>query len=314
MDSGWLNNLEILNKCLPFYNIKRFEKEVIGKCEFYFKSLNVLYIEYYHHRKSIGKLTTYEIKIGEPRERNSFTELCLQAFSGEEKIKILNSKSLTDLIYLTPLIVNEKSRRNDPSYNPSAITPDVREKFSEEHQNLIESFKKYKNGEAGIIKVIIAMAKLLYVIRSNIAHSEKTPKGPDIEKTERDEAVCKVVQPLLELLFAIVFNYPNNRLAVYGTLSPGGLNNNMLSKIISNPHIESSGVVLGYINTKNNLPFFNWDMGKDEIEVFVYESNLLPGEFANLDRFEGKWYTRILVPIKINSKFVVGNIYAENIN
>lgn len=141
MDSDWLNNIDLLNKCLPLYNINRFKNDVIERSDSYFKSLNTLYGEYYHYRKSINKLTSFEISKSEPRERNSFSELCLQAFSKEEKLKIIKSKSLADLICLKPLIVNEKMRRNDPSYNPSIITSEVRKKFSIEHQDLIECFK-----------------------------------------------------------------------------------------------------------------------------------------------------------------------------
>ncbi len=314
MNSDWLNSTAILNNSLSHYNDKRFEKDIIEKCYSYFKSLNVLYREYYYHRKKTGKLNRFEIDQDDLREGIAFTELCLQAFLREEKIKIIKSKSLANLINLTPLIVNEKYRRQDPFYDPSKITSEVREKFSKEHQKLIESFEKYRIGRLDIKYVIIPMIKLLYVVRSNIAHGEKTPQGPDIDKYERDKTVCNVILPLLELTFDIIFNYPSNRLAVYGTLAPGEPNNSILSKIINNPHNKFSGVVRGSTNVKNNLPFFNWRNEENETEVLVYESNLLTKEFTNLDRFEGKSYKRILVPIKVDSKFVIANIYSENIN
>lgn len=48
----------------------------------------------------------------------------------------------------------------------------------------------------GVLKML---AELLFVVRSNIAHGEKTPCGPDLEKVRRDEQASAVASQVLTL-------------------------------------------------------------------------------------------------------------------
>ncbi len=119
-------------------------------------------------------------------------------------------------------------------YRPDQeIEPRLVKKASEEHHKSVNAYNTYlsqKNDEAKEC-VMKRVAELLYIVRSNIAHGGKTPYGPDLKKKERDEEVCKVVMPLQRLLLNILFDYPDHKLVVYGTLAPGNVNHDILSDL-----------------------------------------------------------------------------------
>jgi gamma-glutamylcyclotransferase (GGCT)/AIG2-like uncharacterized protein YtfP len=145
------------------------------------------------------------------------------------------------------------------------------------------------------------------VARCNIKHGEKTPKGPDLDKSERDRAVCKVVKPLIDLFFEILFDCPGKWLAVYGTLIPGGSNHQIIADVPGN---WFDGKVEGKLDEISKLKVFAWIIDAYFVDVKVLESDLLPQKYERLDAFEGALYKRIWVPIRIDEKIVVGNIYA----
>ena len=96
-------------------------------------------------------------------------------------------------------------------------------KASEEHRRLKTAYGdlfSQRTPEVGD-RVVKRAAEVLYIVRSNIAHGEKTPYGPDLEKTRRDEQVCSVVVPLQFLLIEMLLDFPSHKLFAYGTLRPG---------------------------------------------------------------------------------------------
>ncbi len=126
--------------------------------------------------------------------------------------------------------------------------------------------------------------------------------------------VCRGVSPD-EALEALVEQHyqPSCRLAVYGTLAPGEVNEHQLSGLAGtwSPvllHGERSangwGLTGGY-------PGFRWDEAGGEIPALVFTSQALPSHWHRLDRFEGSAYCRILVPVYIISEnhFSVANTY-----
>src|SRR5438270_10528222 len=89
-------------------------------------------------------------------------------------------------------------------YDPFHITEDVRKKASDEHRQLSNAFARFSkspNDRSLKDALLKKIAQLIYVVRSNIAHSEKTPQGPDLEKSERDRLVSDVTANVIEDLF-----------------------------------------------------------------------------------------------------------------
>jgi hypothetical protein len=58
-------------------------------------------------------------------------------------------------------------------------------------------------------RVMKRLAELLYVVRSNNAHGEKTPYGPDIEKLKQDEMVCSIIIPIQLALLMLILDRPD---------------------------------------------------------------------------------------------------------
>ena len=60
-------------------------------------------------------------------------------------------------------------------------------KISQRHK-LFRFGARIRNAAARVVK---KTAELLYIVRSNMAHGEKTKYGPDIDKRKRGVSVCQ---------------------------------------------------------------------------------------------------------------------------
>jgi len=108
-----------------------------------------------------------------------------------------------------------------------------------------------------------------------------------------------------------LFDHSSNRLAVYGTLRPGESNHRVIEHI---PGEWSSGFVHGYVEEYYGFPFFVWDAEADKIPVEVLSSSELCNSWEMIDRFEGRWYDRILVPVCDSDDDIlfIANIYCKS--
>jgi hypothetical protein len=71
-------------------------------------------------------------------------------------------------------------------------------KASEVHHKLVNAYGELERAGNTEVeeRVLRRAAELLYIVRSNISHGEKTPYGPDLAKKEWDESVCAVAIPI----------------------------------------------------------------------------------------------------------------------
>ena len=102
------------------------------------------------------------------------------------------------------------------------------------------------------------------------------------------------------------------RLFVYGTLVPGGPNEQVLSEIGGTwkagtvtgiLHEEGWGAAMGY-------PGIILDKHGNEVQGFLFSSKKLSDHWARLDEFEGEGYERVLTEVKLeNNKTVDAYIY-----
>ncbi len=101
------------------------------------------------------------------------------------------------------------------------------------------------------------------------------------------------------------------RLATYGTLAPGRVNNHQLSNLqgrwregrVKGRLIEAGwGAGLGY-------PGLVLDPQGADIDVQLFESPDLPGHWDRLDAFEGAGYRRVVADIATDEGDVPASIY-----
>lgn len=163
---------------------------VVDVARIYFDGLNKLQTEWVLKQQE-----------NDVSEIKAFQSMILQGLRSEVRRDFLQSSELRSLVFLEPQIMNHDvlRRRN---YSPSnGIEPSLFRDASETHRKLANAYSA-KDGTNDVIeteaRVLKRAAELLYIVRSNIAHGEKTPYGPDLEKKERDKNVCSVIVPLQE--------------------------------------------------------------------------------------------------------------------
>lgn len=106
---------------------------------------------------------------------------------------------------------------------------------------------------------------------------------------------------------------PSHRLAVYGSLVPGGSNHQVVAGVVG---AWKRGIVRGRLEREGwgselGYPGFIWDSEGPEVEVHVLESLDLREAWPRFDRFEGPDYLRILVPVRLEGGTpTVANLYA----
>ncbi len=109
-----------------------------------------------------------------------------------------------------------------------------------------------------------------------------------------------------EMFFDTVFDQPSQRLAVYGSLKPGGSNAAQMTGI--NGH-WLEGTVHGIVEHPGEYLEFTWDSSAPSVSVMVFSAPRLSEHFDRLDDFEGPYYVRTLVPVAIDDRIEVCNIY-----
>jgi gamma-glutamylcyclotransferase (GGCT)/AIG2-like uncharacterized protein YtfP len=104
----------------------------------------------------------------------------------------------------------------------------------------------------------------------------------------------------------------DHRLAVYGSLAPGGPNHGQVSalegrwfdgQVRGHLHAIGWGVDIGY-------PGIVLDDDADSVPVQVFESSDLPAHWRRLDDFEGSGYQRVLVTVETAAGNLPAWIYA----
>ena len=238
----------------------------------------------------------------------SLTHLLIEGMPDSYIEEFIESRELENLVEFEPHIMNHDILRRR-GYRPDIeIDPHLRREATEEHRQLVNAYGNHKENPLDNTKrrLLKKTAQLLYIVRSNIAHGEKTPYGPDLKKAERDENVSSVVIPVLLKLLELIFDKPNQKLIVYGTLAPGAPNESVLEGIDG---FWQDCKIRGEIMRHTGLKYFKWSPNAGEIDAKMFISKSLPDELSSIDRFEGGNYHRILIPAKVGEYWVIANIY-----
>lgn len=254
-------------------------------------------------------LLSKQLRLG---EGEAFSKMIQTLLSEDLKnIEIfLKSKEFRKFCELTPPIMDHRLLRQGNYHPDREIPKKLAESTSDTHRILKQLFKKYLNNEIDALEILKQSTRFLYIVRSNIAHGEKSPTGPDLQKIERDRIVSGVTIPLQFLLIDLLLNRPTQNLVSYGTLSPEGVNHRILSSISGK---WEKCMIRGKIeNGASGLPFFIWDLSAEPINAQLFSSGELPEKWNSIDNFEGSLYKRRLIPVQLSDqKIRIANIYLK---
>jgi gamma-glutamylcyclotransferase (GGCT)/AIG2-like uncharacterized protein YtfP len=309
----WEEAPESLPEILSFINGSRRAEDPVGRCDALCKALNKTWNAYFLYRQRHGMLTDKEAEKGRS-DAQAFTQLLLTGLPHEAREQFCLAPSLARLAQFTPQVMNHETLLR-LKYDPFNNTDKVRKGACDEHQQLANSHQRFiaEPKDEGLRDALLKKTEqLLYVVRCNIAHSKKTPRGPDLEKAKRDREVSDVTSAVAEDFFELLFDRPSNRLAVYGTtLAPGEPNHAMLSGV-GGSWLE--WLVQGEVFERDGFRVFRWKLGPDKVSVKLLSASGLETHLPRIDRFEGPGYQRILVPVETDSGTKVSNIYAESVS
>jgi gamma-glutamylcyclotransferase (GGCT)/AIG2-like uncharacterized protein YtfP len=309
--SWWTKEpLREVSDIVSFINNAVLQSDDVEFCNTTAKALNRLWTQLFKFQKRNGHLKPEHAQ--GRGDTAAFEELLRVTIRAEDKPQLLRLPALDQLVALTPKVMSHDVLRRE-DYDPSAIPNCLRQKASEKHSELADAVDKWRNQQTpqSTEKALKKLADLIFVIRSNIAHGEKTSHGPDLEKTTRDQAVCRLARPVMAAITRAIFDQPDRRIAVYGTLRPGEPNHSKLSRLQG---VWRDAQVRGNVFQDTGLPHFVWDVAALEIQVKIFESANLEKSWAELDRFEGQSYQRIWVVASLqdDGALNVANIYALN--
>lgn len=284
------------NEALDAANRRRSSVEISRAL---FDGLNKIQTEWVLHRSG-----EFEPQIGEIK---AFQLMTLE-IGPVAREQLLRSPELESVVAFEPQVMNHDTLRRR-GYRPDiVIDPALVSAASEQHRKLVTAYldlRSVKNIEVEN-RVLKRAAELLYVVRSNIAHGEKTPYGPDLAKRERDERVCDVAVPLQLLLFDLLLDRPSTRLVAYGTLAPGKPNHSFLQDIVGS---WEPCQMQGSLTFSKGLPRFSWNPAGAEIDAELFVSEALPEAWRRIDDFEGTAYKRRLVTVSRSVGVSVANVY-----
>lgn len=258
----------------------------------------------------LNKLQT-EWKLNQQKELKevaAFKEMIRYGLSPEEKSSFLQSVEIKNLIELNPRIMNHDTLRHG-SYRPGeTIDQRLAKKAMTMHHKVNNAYRDYNGKYNGNCEQLIKhIAELLYIVRSNIAHGEKTPYGPDSEKRKRDEQVCICIVPLQELLVDLLLNRPSKKLISYGTLAPGQPSHSVISDLKGS---WTKCCIRGTMDQKDGLSRFSWDPAGSKHSADFLSSDDLPGNWCLIDRFEGAEYQRQLISAVMLPRIpIIANAY-----
>ena len=259
------------------------DQSSVVRCEQRFKALNCLW-------NAHGRCQN-----DERGDTSLFIEL-LRSCDEPGKEALLRTPATSQLVNLFPSVMNHDVLRKKQHRPGSRIPRDLEEKATEKHRDLEAHYEQWLSGTRKLDSVAKTLAELLYVVRSNIAHGEKTPYGPDLEKTRRDEHVSAVVEPLLDGLIDDLLDKPSGKLVVYGTLQPGAPNHSVLAGVEGE---WTDCRVRGLLSTSiERLPEFRWIIHEELVSAKLLRAPDLRERWSRLDAFEGSTYRRHLVVVE----------------
>lgn len=185
------------------------------------------------------------------------------------------------------------------------LTEPVVQGASRQHREFRVSWLRWEARKSGTAQTLNKLIRAVLVVRNNIQHGEKTPSGPDVQRRERNQAVGRVVLPILEAIVDAVLVRPSHRLAAYGTLRPAQPNQDEVS--VAGDWTEIT--LTGWLRNQSSFPAFEADVSGQRVPAALFTSAGLPMIWPRLDDFEGRNYERRLGLYECEGIVGVANVY-----
>ncbi|MEI8018070.1 MAG: gamma-glutamylcyclotransferase [Schlesneria sp.] len=170
----------------------------------------------------------------------------------------------------------------------------------------INSSRQRKSGEDRLNVLGNAIAK----IRNFLDQRPQSKSGHDESRianvSDRAWLETAIASTDPEMFFDALFDQPSQRLAVYGSLKPGGSNAAQMTGIQGH---WLEGTVHGIVEQPGEYLEFTWDESAPPVSVMVFSAPRLSEHFDRLDDFEGPNYLRTLVPVGIDGRIEICNVY-----
>ena len=249
------------------------------------------------------------------REIAKFTRLVRMGTSSDVGVRRFLGPELRAVASLQPQVMSHRVLRRH-EYDPDTpIDPRLLGQATRAHRELVNALNKWERSASDetLGLVVNQSAELLYLVRSNVSHGEKTPYGPDVAKRERDENVCRLVVPVQLVLIDLLLDQPRQKLVVYGTLAPGA-SNHALVESLGGTWLQCS--IEARVATHHGLPVLAWQPGRGSppVSAAMLHSEELSDYWLRLDAFEGGGYRRELIVAAVPepddaSAVCVANVY-----
>jgi gamma-glutamylcyclotransferase (GGCT)/AIG2-like uncharacterized protein YtfP len=192
-----------------------------------------------------------------------------------------------------------------------ADTPaETRRQAEADHRHFKEDWSRWRQRGSGVSRALASLSRAVLVVRNNLDHGEKTSVGPDHERIDRNRKVASVVLGVLEDLVDFIFEWPSQKLAVYGALSPGQPNHGMLRGLDG----SWTPVRLNGVLDETGPPTFSFSTKGSAVEAELLTSADLAEHWARLDEFEGSAYMRQLGLVWRADSPRVANVYVASPN
>ena len=269
-------------------------------CDHYFKALNRLWgAALRAEQDGAGG----HIDAGGSGDSAAFARL-LKTLGAPEQQWLLGRPSVQHLASFEPPILDHSQKG---MLHPGHEIPEgVRDKASQQHREFANKWRQWRASGSQQVAVLRSLARVLYVVRSNLAHGEKTVHGPDFQRADRNRSVARVVMPVVEDVIDAVLGHPSHRLIAYGTIRPGQPNHALVASLAGS---WIQVLIPGVLREEDGLPSFRWTLRGSWVEAHLLESPSLPDELERLDDFEGPAYARRLAIYRVDGVCGVGNLY-----
>jgi gamma-glutamylcyclotransferase (GGCT)/AIG2-like uncharacterized protein YtfP len=153
---------------------------------------------------------------------------------------------------------------------------------------------------------MITLDEIMGLVRAHVA-AAKGGKAPRARGVEWGKVRRLARHPLIGPPgVGVDLGSLEERLIVYGTLVPGGQYHHLLAGL------EASWercTIRGRLGSYRGYPSFKWNPAGEAHPAWLVTSPRLPAKFRELDEFEGKHYTRRLIPADAGSRLVIAYIY-----
>ena len=215
-----------------------------------------------------------------PSDNTKFRKLLEIIIEGDQFASFILSKSLTALKEISPLIHND-SFVSQTYGRPFSLDQDIQltvvenEKATEAHREFNAYLDKVRQNtnSKNKKKFISKLARILYTVRSNIAHGSKL----QYQGSVRNEQICSIIYNVLLDLSNIVLDNGLFKIAAYGELRRDGVLHSPLV-LENNGHFLVSAQVTGGVLVSDNTLVFNSrsELERTNVDIleFEYSENL----------------------------------------